>query len=134
MLSYEFDTVTRERVKEYAELILHDVQEYISLSEGCMLHYSFHLCIWEILANIADHNPCAASTCHTQVTVMWTEDEIVLEITNQGATFDWQKYLASALPSPDQVRGRGLYIIKSISKSFTYKEDGKTAHITFDRH
>lgn len=135
MLRYECKTITRESVKKHVARMLRDIRDRLSLSECSMLHYALQLSIWEILTNLVDHSPVAAHLYPTHVTIMWTEEEITLLIANEGAAFDWQKHLAAAPPRPlNQERGRGLYIIKSISKFFTYKEDGRTAHIIFDRH
>ncbi|GEN35379.1 ATP-binding protein [Aneurinibacillus danicus] len=133
MLTYDFHDLTRENLKKYVDHVLHDICSHLSLTENCLLHYSLQLSIWEILVNIIDHNPQAASTHPTHITVLWTDSEIILRIVNKGGCFDWHKHLATGLPSPEQVRGRGLYIIKSISKHFSFDERGETAIIIFDR-
>ncbi|MED4728901.1 ATP-binding protein [Aneurinibacillus migulanus] len=133
MLTYDFHNMAKENVKSYVELILRDLRSELSLQEECLLHYSLQLGIWEILINIIDHSPKAAANCHTHITIRWTDSDIVLKITNRGSGFDWRKCLMTGLPSPAQQRGRGLYIIQSISKHFTFDENGESANITFAR-
>lgn len=133
MLTYNFPGMAKENVKSYVELILRDIRKELSLKEECLLHYSLQLSIWEILVNIIDHNPEAAATCHTHIAIRWTDSDIIVEITNKGSGFDWRKYLTTGPPSLAQERGRGLYIIQSISKHFTFDENRESANITFPR-
>jgi anti-sigma regulatory factor (Ser/Thr protein kinase) len=133
MLTYDFFDLTESNIKTYVAHILEDIRCHLSISRDSLLHYSLQLTLWEMLINIVDHSFPKNITYRAYISVTWTEHEITLQITNKHGGFDWETPLSTGLPSPDQTRGRGLYIIKNSSKHFTFDASGQTAYIIFDR-
>jgi anti-sigma regulatory factor (Ser/Thr protein kinase) len=133
MLTYDFLDLTESNIKTYVAHILEDIRCHLSISRDSLLHYSLQLTLWEMLINIVDHNSLKNGASQAYISVTWTDREISLQITNKHGGFDWETPLSTGLPSPNQPRGRGLYIIKNISKHFTFDASGQTAYIIFDR-
>ena len=57
-----------------------------------------------------------------------------LEITDQGAGFDWRKVLdPTAFENLTKDSGRGLYIIRLVASETLWSNDGRSIHIFFHR-
>ncbi|VAX24783.1 hypothetical protein MNBD_NITROSPINAE02-211 [hydrothermal vent metagenome] len=53
-------------------------------------------------------------------------------IKDEGAGFDWKKYLSKADSDGDMVHGRGLMIIRALASKLQFNESGNQVTITFD--
>ncbi|BAU29213.1 histidine kinase-like protein [Aneurinibacillus soli] len=132
MRNYEFACLTEQNLKSYVDQILFDLRADLDITQESLIHYSLYLAIWEILLNIVSHNQ-SQTDHHVLVRISWTEDEIMIQIEDPDGDFDWKTCLLADLPTPDQSTGRGLFIVKTISKEFSFEDCGKIARILFDR-
>lgn len=132
MRNYEFSCLIEQNLKSYVDQILFDLRTDLDIAKESLIHYSLYLAIWEILLNIISHNHTQIDH-HVFVRINWTDSEIMIQIEDPDGGFDWKTCLLADLPTPDQSRGRGLFIVKTISKDFSFKDGGKIAYILFDR-
>ena len=132
MRKYTLDSLNEQNLKNYVDQILTDLRTDLEITEESLIHYSLHIAIWEILLNIVSHNENLTDHC-VLVCIHWTENEITIQIEDPNGGFDWKSCMKDDLPEPNQSRGRGLFIVKTISKHFSFEDCGKVARILFDR-
>lgn len=132
MRKYTLDSLNEQNLKVYVDQILFDLRTDLEITKETFIHYSLHIAIWEILLNIVSHND-KLTDHHVFVCITWTGSEIMIQIEDPDGGFDWKACMKDEPPEPNQSRGRGLFIIKAISKHFGFEDNGKVACITFDR-
>ncbi|WP_027415933.1 ATP-binding protein [Aneurinibacillus terranovensis] len=131
MLNYECTQLADDELKKHVDVMMNQVSDYLSLSPESLLYYNIYLSIWELLLNIINHNKAGDHTVN--VAVWWTEKEIFLQIKHEGGGFDWENCMACELPSDEHARGRGLFLVSHVSKTFSFNSTGQIATVTFER-
>lgn len=55
---------------------------------------------------------------------------IFIEVADQGIGFDYHRY--GNLPTSDDSRGEGIFIMRSLADRMTYSDGGRQVHLEFD--
>ena len=90
------------------------------------LCYSLRLALEELLLNVLHHNSLHPED-EIAVSISWTEQELTLEISDPGTTFDPNLAPTPDLESPLEDRpigGLGIHLVRKTSDEFSFKRSG----------
>lgn len=114
---------------KYADISLYSQQVLDYLSDNGIINediiFNIRLVISELAGNVIKHSKCVAKLC-----VLLQEHDIVISI-DGGNCFNFSEQ--SELPKEECECGRGIFIVKKISKSLEYLEGGKKAVCTLSK-
>jgi serine/threonine-protein kinase RsbW len=88
-----------------------------------MLSYHLNLVLTEAMANAINYASAGDSDGLVHISISITPDEISIKVYDYGQGFD-----INAIPAPDfehlEDRGRGIFIIRSLMDSVSYRKSG----------
>jgi serine/threonine-protein kinase RsbW len=93
------------------------------------------LCISEAVINSIEHGNRNTKGKKVSVVVNCQENDMVVEVTDEGEGFDFDR-----IPDPTadenikKERGRGIFIIRSVSNMLIFKDKGKCVEFKIELH
>lgn len=113
------------------EAFIKDVFNYYKFPNTC--YNKVFLCISEAITNCIEHGNKGDHRKKVELNVDCKKHLIAVTITDQGDGFDYK-----SLPDPTQKQnllkesGRGIHIIKSFSRTFSFNEKGNSIHFQIE--
>ncbi len=84
----------------------------------------------QAVENAIVHGNKKDSVKEVSVTFMTCRGGIAVEVEDQGAGFDYNRY--GDLPSGDMQTGEGIFVMRSLSDQMTFSEGGRKVRLEFD--
>ena len=101
---------------------IEQVAAHWSTSESAL--FKARLCVAELAANVLEHGRPDVGGDHIVVTIGPVDDGIEVEFLDTRAPFDPTAHAVAAKPSPSNVGGLGLTLIRAYADEWSYANDG----------
>jgi serine/threonine-protein kinase RsbW len=88
-------------------------------------------CYHEIFTNAIEHGHKNDKTKRIRVKLLFGKEKLTMQVADEGAGFNWRQAQLLQKPSPLLPRGRGLYLVKNLSQSLSFNEQGNEITIEF---
>lgn len=114
-----------EEVKKNVTQVLNDLNKLIDNEE---LLFNIRLILNELVINGVEHGNCFDKTKYIDFSIYMDEKEIIIKVKDQGGGIKYSK--SSYNPQCLKNCGRGLYIVKSLSKELMIEDNEVIAKLS----
>jgi hypothetical protein len=92
------------------------------------------ICLREIIGNFKQHWPKALHTKYLKYRVINSNKGLQITIEVPCTSYQFKLPIITNAPSPDQEKGRGLFLIKLLSSDFKFIVKKSRIALTFEHH
>ncbi|NMB09236.1 MAG: ATP-binding protein [Tissierellia bacterium] len=114
-----------EEVKKNIKQVLKDLDEIIDDDE---LLFNIRLILNELVINGVEHGNCFDKTKYIDFSICLNENEIIIKVKDQGGGIKYSK--SSYNPQCLKNCGRGLFIVKALSKELMIEDNEVIAKLS----
>ena len=89
-------------------------------------------CLDEAVVNAVEHGNGNSKEKSVHVKMVCKKDRLSIAIEDCGIGFDWKTIMPKKSVGKNQIRGRGLFVIRHFTKEFHFNERGNGITMIFD--
>lgn len=115
---------------EHIDQIIENVSQFVLKHDPHFEIFGLKLILYEALNNGRTHGNLNQENLYLKLKVSMAQEQLKLEIHDEGAGFDWKKHLSLSMPTQSESHGRGFPLMEAYGYKASYNKWGNQIFLT----
>jgi serine/threonine-protein kinase RsbW len=135
MESFGFEKNVKQLIMRFSSCIenidkaVMHTSEFVTSQRMIIDAYGLKLVLSEGITNAVVHGNREDEKQDVMIKITITHEKITIRIKDMGTGFDWRKRIQQAEADPEDIRGRGLHLIKAYGYEISFNNDGNIMYL-----